>query len=417
MRRYLPQFLFAVLVVGLLLIREAQSHQLAVIEETFVNWLAANTNGEHAAAPVMLVEINDNCLVDHPWPWSPLDYASFLDGALQFKARAAAIEPVLAWDEKKMTPAQSLKQPQFEQILHDRILRMPKIELGAQLGFPDDPDVLPAMQPMPVFRNVEGDTEAVPEFTVIDGEPGEDIRLMTALGFDNIPSSESTAQHAPLVFRYRGQIVPSFALEAMMLWYGALPDEVEVRLGSAIRLGNKLTIPVDSAGAMLVDWKQPYDRVGFDDLELAMDQAEQIKGGHPTAVDPARMNDRLMVLARTDAHSQSLLFPTGRMGSSGELFAAAIATAESNAFARPAGQLGSAAVLLLGCALAWVLHTRRKIITPPLILGFAAAYLLLCLSVFEAVRIALPLTPMLGLAIFIAFFRLMAPDPKRPGQG
>ena len=403
--------MFAVLVLGLLMLREAQWPPLEGIEETFINWLAANSNEEHAQAPLMLVEINDNCLMDHPWPWSPLDYASFLDGALQFHARAAAIEPVLAWDPKKLSPSQLLKQPQFEQILHDRILRTPKVELGAQLGFPEDPDVLPPLQPMPVLRDVRGDMEAVPEFTVIDAEPGEDIRLTTGLGFANVPPSEPAARHAPLVFRYRGQIVPSFVLEGMMLWYGVVPDEVEVRLGSAIRLGNKLAIPVNRAGAMLVDWKQPYDHVGFDDLELAMDQADQLKGGHSTAVDPARMKDRLMVLARTDARSQTLLFPTGRMGSAGQLFAAALATAETNAFARPAGRMGSVAVLLLGTALGWAMAARGKLWVPPMALGFAAGYLLLCLAVFEAARVALPLTPMLGLAGFAALFRLLAPGP------
>jgi len=407
MLRSLPQFIFAALVIGFLLLREAQVQPLAGIEETFINWLAANSNAEHAPAPVMLVEVNDNCLMNHPWPWSPLDYASFLDGALQFHARAAAIEPVLAWDRKNMTPAQLLKQPQFEQILHERMRRTAKLELGAELGYPDDPDVLPPIQPMPVLRDVEGAMASVPDFTIVDGEPSEELRLMTALGFANVPPLETTAEHAQLVFRYRGQIVPSFVLEGLMLWNGVTADEVEVRLGSAIRLGKKLTIPVNRAGAMLVDWKQPYDRVGFDDLELAMDQADQLKGGHVTAIDPAKMKDRLMVLARTDAQSQTLLLPTGRMASAGELFAAALATAETNAFARPAGDIGSAAVLVLGAALAWLLAAQKKLWTPPLLLGFAACYLLLSLLVFETARMALPLTPMLGLTVFVALYRLL----------
>ena len=38
-------------------------------------------------------------------------------------------------------------------------------------------------------------------------------------------------------------MVPSFALEAMMLWYGVLPEEVQIHLGSDIRLGDKLDHP------------------------------------------------------------------------------------------------------------------------------------------------------------------------------
>ena len=407
MRRSIPQFFFAIVVAGGLLLREAQGPPLAGIEETFVNWLAANSSGEHSSAPMMLIEINDNCLGSYPWPWSPLDYALFLKGALQFQARVAAIEPVLAWDEKKLSQAQLLQQPQFEKYLHDFALRTPKLELGAELGVPDDPDVLPPMQPLPVLRNVLGATDAVPEFTVVEAEPGEELRLAAALGFANVPPVETTAMHAPLVFRYRGELVPSFVLEGLMLWRGVTPEEVAVRLGSEIRLGKDLAIPVNRAGAMRVDWKQPYDRAGFDDLELSVEQLEQ---KHPTYIDPAKLKDRLVILARTDAHSQTLLLPNGRMGSAGELFAAAVATAESNAFARPAGRWGKALVLLLALGLGWTLSERSKLWVTPVALFFCAAYLLLCLALFEATRVALPLTPMLGMTIFVAVYRLLSPE-------
>jgi hypothetical protein len=404
--------MFSVLVLGVLLLREAQAPPLADMDEEFINWLAANSNAEHSSAPVTLVEINDNCMLNYAWPWSPINYALFLNASMQFQARAVAIEPVLAWDEKRLASDQLLEQPQFEKILHDAILRTPKLALGAELGFPEDPDVLPPMQPLPVLRNVTGAVGAVPEYTVIEAEPGEDIRLTTALGFCNVPPSEPAARHAPLVFRYRGNMVPSFVLEAMMLWYGVTPEEVEVRLGTDIRLGDKLTVPINRAGAMLVDWKQPYERVGFDDMVLAEDQLE---GKHATVIDPAVLKDRLLVLSRTDAQSQTLLLGTGRMGSSGELFAEALATAETNAFARPAGRAGSVLVLIFGLALAWALTVRRKLLAAPVAIVFGAGYLLLCLVVFESTRVALPLTPMVGLTIFAAIFRLLAAGagPKR----
>jgi hypothetical protein len=305
-----------------------------------------------------------------------------------------------------LAPGELLQQPQYEKILHDAILRTPKLALGAELGFPEDPDVLPPMQPLPVLRDVTGAAEAVPEYTVIEAEPGEDIRLTTALGFCNVPPAERTARHAPLVFRYRGNMVASFVLEAMMLWYGVTPEEVQVRLGSEIRLGNKLSIPVNHSGAMLVDWKQPFDRVGFDDLVLAEDQLE---GKHATVIDPAMLKDRLLVLSRTDSQSQTLLLGTGRMGSSGEFFAEALATAETSAFARPAGRGGSLLVLLLGMALAWWMEVRAKLFALVGMLAFGAGYLMLCLVVFETTRVALPLTPMVGLTLFIGIFRLLAP--------
>jgi hypothetical protein len=183
-----------------------------------------------------------------------------------------------------------------------------------------------------------------------------------------------------------------------------------VRLGDSIRLGSDLTIPINKAGAMIVDWKQPVDRAGFDDFELA---ADQIENKHTPVIDPARLKDRLILLARTDTPSRTLTLPTGGKGSPGELFAEAIATAEANAFARPAGWWGVAAVLMTGLALAWVVRGRTLPWMGALALGFTAGYLLICIAVFEAGRVELPLTPMMGLALFITIYRILAGcEPK-----
>ncbi len=253
----------------------------------------------------------------------------------------------------------------------------------------------------------------MPEFTAIAAEPSEDLRLSAALGFANVPENEptGTAEHAPLVFRYRGEMVPSLVLESLMLWHGVTPDEVEVTLGSQVRLGDKLSIPVNQAGAMMVDWSQPFYRAGFDDLELAVDQLEK----KLTPVIPLeKLKDRLVILARTDGPSRTLRLPTGRMGSDGDLFAAALATAEAQAFARPSGWWGNGAVLLLGVLLAVALHGKSRFWAPLLSLGFVAAYLLACLAVFESARVALPLSPMLGLTAFVFLHRMLSPASSRP---
>jgi hypothetical protein len=139
---------------------------------------------------------------------------------------------------------------------------------------------------------------------------------------------------------------------------------------------------------------------------------DQLEGKHATVIDLAMLKDRLLVLARTDSQSQTIRLGTGEMGSSGELFAEALATAESGAFARPAGPWGSAVVLVLGMALARGLAIRKKRMVVPLVPGFAAGYLLACLVVFETTRVALPLTPMVGLTVFVGALRLL-----EPGEG
>src|SRR5438128_9351709 len=72
MQRSSLQLMLIVLVVGLLLMRESRQNPGAMIENDYVDWLAANTTRNAIAAPLTLVEINDSSLADkHPWPWSP----------------------------------------------------------------------------------------------------------------------------------------------------------------------------------------------------------------------------------------------------------------------------------------------------------------------------------------------------------
>jgi CHASE2 domain-containing sensor protein len=160
MPRFVPLFMLLVLLFGLVLMRESRESPGLDLEESFVNWLAANTERHVPNAPLALVEINDSSLTaDYPWPWTPLEYATFLDTVLQFQPGVIAIEPVLEWDEKKLPPDAQLRHPQYEKILHDRILLAPKILLGAMLGFPEDPDIVPPVQAVPVLRQITGSTK------------------------------------------------------------------------------------------------------------------------------------------------------------------------------------------------------------------------------------------------------------------
>ena len=49
------------------------------------------------------------------------------------------------------------------------------------------------------------------------------------------------------------------------------PGGCEGAAGVGDPTGGELTIPINQGGAMLVDWKVPFERAGFDDIELAVD--------------------------------------------------------------------------------------------------------------------------------------------------
>ena len=85
-----------------------------------------------------------------------------------------------------------------------------------------------------------------------------------------------------------------------------------------------------------------------------------------------------------------------------------------NAFAKPVGWTGSALVVVLGLALAYAVAVRHRLLAVPVALALMAAYLLLCLGVFETTRGTLPLTPMLGVVIFVTVFRLLDGGVRLP---
>lgn len=406
MQKSSAQLMLIVLVVGLLLMRESRQNPGAAIESSYVDWLAANSERTAQPAPLVLVEINDNSLVEkHPWPWSPLDFTLFLQAILQLDPSVAAIEHVLEWDEKSLPPEEKLKHPQYQKILHDYLLRSPKILLAAQLGFPEDPDIIPPMEPVPMLRHVQGDRKAIPEFTIVEHEPKEELRIAATLGFSNLPTGRTTARNVPLIFRYRGEVVPSFVLQAMMLWFQLTPDDIKVEVGSRISMGGKVNIPIDDAGNMRVDFKSPYTSFGFDDLLLA---AELTQAGHRAAITPKKVRNKLALLARTDRASHTLLFPTGRTGSSGELFAAAIATIQNKTFIQRISPIFDLILLASLMALSWC-FLKWSMSRVFAVSGVALViYLLGSITVFGASLVWLPIVMPAGTLLFLVLFRLFA---------
>ncbi len=407
MRASRLQLTLILLVLGLLLTRESREGSGFSIERDFVDWLMSNATRASPPAALTLVEINDSSLQEgHTWPWSPLDYALFVQAAIPFKPRLIAIEEVLSWDATNDPESWQTKHPQYEKILHDFLLRAPQVLIAAQLGFPDDPDVVPPMQPVSVLRHVMGDARAIPEFTAISRQPKEELRLWPKLGFANLPLGETPIRTAPLLLRYRGEVVPSFVLQAVMLFQGIAPDSVRVHVGSDIDLGGNLRIPIDATGAMRVYFKAPYTQLGADDLLLAAQKREE-KPQEPLLADG--LTRSITLLARTDADSRTLEFPSGVRGSSGQLAAAATATILANQFIQRLPMWAEVAVLgallLLGAFLpGW---PRRLVLQ--VALAVAVGYLLIALAVFSWWLVWLPLVMPIGVLVFAVLFHFCAP--------
>ena len=409
------QLLFLTLLAGLLLMRESQQEPMASWDLDFADFLARNSHHRAPPAPVTLVEINDSSLINHPWPWTPLDFSLFFQAAMPFKPEVLAIDEVLDWERLALAPDQQRKLPQYEKILRDAILRAPKVLLGAHLGIPEDPAVIPPLQEAPLLKNVRGDVTEIPEFTAIEQQPPEDYRLSATIGFANVPAERARYNAVPLVLRYRGQTIPSFVLQAVMLWKKLTPDEIAVEMGSHIAIGPALRVPIDRAGKMRVDFGSPRSSFGFDDLLLA---AEQVEAGRKPGVPVQQMKGGVVLLARTEANARTLPLAALRKGSPGEMFAAAIATIQNQTFIRRAPVWAEGVAVAVVALLSYFVPRKKKLFIVGMAVVFLAAYVLVAMAVFNRTLLWLPIVPVLGAVLVAVLFRVVTPDsagrPKRP---
>jgi len=369
--------IIVVLLLGVLFLREPRFQRS---EEIFLRWLIRHSEPSAESVPTTIVEIGR----ENPPP--PLETALFLQGALEFKPTVIAIEPILQWGE------QSKDQ---QQIFLDQAMRVPKLLLGAELTATPDPDA-----PVPEvtgFTKVTGRRGDLPEFSGIEHEPVEDVRILSTLGFINLPEESGSDLHVPLLFQYRGEVIPSFALQAALLWMRVTPDEVWINIGSAITLPNGTKIPIRSDGTLLVNPRMfnRARRVTVNELLLA---AQQHESGTATAIRLEDIRSHL-VLARPELHSP-------------DLFAAAIGAIQTNSFVRRVSWIFDCVMIVIAATLSGALRRFSRI---DLIIGaiaFSAAYCLVALAIISRFSIWIPAWLPLGATWISVVFAILLPKPK-----
>jgi hypothetical protein len=401
------QLFILTLIVGLFLMREAQREPVLRYEESFADFLAMNARRSEQTAPTTLVQINESSLREHPWPWGPVDYAVFLQSLLGFGPEVIATDEVLGWSRKNLTAEQATKLAQYEQILREQILKAPRVLVGGRLGFPEDPDKLPPLESLPVLRRVAGDVKLVPEFTVVEARTAEDFRLSSTEGFTNLPGENNWHRSVPLVLRYRGQVVPTFALHAMLLWEKVPLDEVSVELGRHVVLGDRVEIPIDALGRMRVDFGVRKEQCAFDDLILA---AEQRDAGRPSQVPASFFSGRFVLLSRGTPDARPLRLAAGRRGSTGELFAAAIATVQNRSFIQKAPWWSDLVIIGGFAFVAFWIPRWGKGLTVFVGVVSLLAYTLGALALFGAKLLWISGVIPAGLVLFLVLYRLASPN-------
>jgi len=369
--------IIVVLLLGVLFLREPRFQHS---DEIFLRWLVRHSQPMAKPAPMTIVDIGREN------PPAPLDAALLLQGTLQFKPTVIALEPVLQWGERAKDQ---------EQIFMDQAMRVPKLILGAELTATPDPDA--PVADIPSFPHVTGRRGDLPAFSGIEHQPSEDVRVLSTPGFINLPEENADELHVPLLFQYRGEVIPAFALQAALLWMRVTPEEVRIDIGSTITLPNGTKIPIRADGSLLVNPRlaQRARHVTLNELLLA---AQQHESGAATAI---RLEDirAQLVLARVESNGP-------------DLFAAAIASIQTNSFVRRISWIFDCAMVVLIAALSGVARRFSRIDLVIGAIAFSAAYCLVALGIISRFSIWIPAWLPLGALWVSVFFAIILPKPK-----
>jgi hypothetical protein len=390
--------MIVVLLAGILFLREPR---LEKSEDVFLRWLLNNASLSGPNAPLTVVEVGHEQLLGPdelnkqaappvhvgPSAVSPLEFALFLQAAIDFRPAVIAFENILKWRERDRDQ---------EQVFIDQAMRAPRLLLGAELTTSPEPD-----NPGPDiagFTQVEGKRGDLVEFTGISRQPEEDLRLISTAGFINMPEETADELHVPLLFRYRGEVIPSFALESVLLWMRVAPTDVKIHLGSNIELPEGRRIPITSDGTMIVAPRaaNKATRISLNDLLLA---AEQRDSGQAVGAQFDSLRDQV-VLVRTPANPLS---PP-------DVFAATIATIQTNRFVRRVSVIFDCVVLLVAAALAVMLQRFSRINIAMVAIAFSAGYCLLALGLMSRYQLWLPGVLPLGATWLLVILLPMVPQ-------
>lgn len=391
--------MLVVLLFGLLFLREPR---LQRCEEYYLRWLLKNSDPHGPAASLTVVDIAHDASMERDLTRegeegsarsganavSPMEYALFLQSVLAFQPTVVAFENILKWREADR---------EQEQMFADQAMRVPRLLLAAELTATPDPDA-PGPE-IPGFTNVTGRRGDLVEFSGIGRQPNEELRLIATAGFTNLPDEVADGIHVPLLFRYRGEVIPSFAFEAILLWLRVTPAEVAIDLDSHITLPRGRTIPIRSDGTVLIspNASRKARHLSLSDVLVAAQQRDTGKES-----DLGLLRDQI-VLARTPANPLS---PP-------DVFAATIATIQSSAYVRRVSMIFDCIILLLAAAIVAKLRDLSRV---DLVLGaiaFTAAYCLASLAIVSQWLIWLPGCLPLGAVWLLVLVSVVIPHRYR----
>jgi hypothetical protein len=386
--------LLVVLLLGVLFLREPRFQRF---EETYLRWLVRNSRPAGPAIPLTVVGVGKELSGTNSGGTArnslPLELALFLQAIVDFQPNIVAIEPVLDWGGR---------EKEQEQIFIDQAMRVPKLLAGAELTATADPDA--PVAEISGFTQITGKRGDIPEFSGIARQPSEEARIISTLGFINLPREVSNDVRTPLLFQYRGELIPSFALQAALLWLRVPLNEVKIDIGSAISLPNGLKIPIRSDGTAMVNSRLALSRARQMTLNELLLAAQQHETGAPSS------------LKLDDVRSQLVLANMSGDPHSVDNYAATIAAIESGTFVRRVSWIFDCAVIVVVAAISGLVRQFSRMDIVLVAIAFTAGFCLLDLAILSRWSIWLPGCLPVGAVWVLVIYSLVQPKTKNAAR-
>ena len=333
--------------------------------------LTASASGNRRAAPSVISIGDDPDGVFQSSPPSAVDYAVILRNLKRLGVRRVAIPAVMAWDESDpiALTAVDTRLADFDSAVTAAPLTRGAVAEELPLPF--------LLASIPVSR-VKGDVAALPQANRL-ALPGTFLGSgKTLAGFSIL---ESEPGPPALLARWKDRIVFSFPVIAALAESGQAADQIEVRLGSYMKLGPAgPVVPIDSGGHL----SSPVVRFSAKVVQakVVIDATELESYGTVLLRD-----DRTTADAETKRFSESIADAITSISSETGL-------TQAKAFPRLSDPEESAMILLLSLGLAALVPS--SVFRLRLIFGLAAALVLIAqLSGLALFSLWLPLYPSL----------------------
>ena len=389
---------------GLLLAREVRQGAFAGVDSAFFDWLAGSARSEPREAPVAIVAIDEAALSTAPWPWSPMEYALFVEAIRPLQPDVIGIVPVLKWPDGT---AASL-----EGVLLDKLLTLPKVVVAAEagdLGVDDEPLANAARPDITVFREIEGDRNRIPDYAAFVALPPTDFQLAFQTGAWAAPRGTDAQRSIPLLYRVQGEVVPSFNLQLLMNTLRVSTSEVTIRLGDAVELGERNRIPIDETGGFLLDWRL-IKRLRIVPYDALLDMPERSPEDLAKMLPP---KGSTLILGRTDPKATRTLVGGDQMATRAEISGAIVTAALTRHFVELPGVFTDSVIVVSIAVLGALLFQLRRGAAIVILIASVPLYALGALSWFEKNPVWVPFTLPCLLLLAVALLRVAWPEPKK----